>query len=90
MNQQILTDARAGRLTKQALADMLNGDRRQRFLNTCAVIEKQFTEACTARQEPCLESGCSLEGDICLEPLMCAEGDYQKACGAEWLKIITQ
>ena len=48
MNQQLLRDAKARRLTKQALADLLNGDRQQRFLNACAVIEKQFTEACTA------------------------------------------
>jgi hypothetical protein len=90
MDQQLLTDARAGRLTKQALADQLTGDRRRRFLTACAAIEKTFTAACTASHDPCLESGCSLEGEICLEPLMRAEEEYQKACGAEWLKIVAQ
>jgi hypothetical protein len=52
-------------------------------------IERRYTEACTAKNDPCLESGCSVEGEdeICLQPLLNAGIEYQKACAAEWIKL---
>jgi len=85
--EPVVKYAMEGRLTKHALATMLTPDARRRFLDACAVIEKKYTEACTATNDPCLESGCSLEGEICLEPLLRAGTEYHKACAAEWRKL---
>lgn len=73
-----------GRLSKTALADSLVGEARDLFLGKCAAIEKQITEGCTARNDPCLESGCALEGEACLSALQESEAEYRKTCGAEW------
>jgi hypothetical protein len=57
------------------------------FLDACAVIEKTYTDECRAANDPCLESGCSMDGETCLEPLMSAGTEYHKACAAEWIKL---
>jgi hypothetical protein len=75
-----------GRLSKQALASLLTPDSRQAFFDACATIEESYTTACGAN-DPCLESGCSCEGDTCLQPLLRATTEYQSACGAVWAKI---
>lgn len=85
--EQLITYARAGRLPKQFLATLLGDKSRARYLDACAAIEKTYTEACTAQHDPCLESGCALEGEICLQPLLRAGDDYHKLCGAEWIKL---
>jgi hypothetical protein len=85
---EIVRDAQAGRLPKQAMADLLAPEPRRAFLAECAAIEKQYTEACTAAIDPCLESGCSLEGEVCLQPLLRSETEYQAACGAAWMKFV--
>ena len=87
--EQLLKFAEEGRLTKEALAAMLAPEARSRFLESCALIEKQYTEACTAKNDPCLESGCSAEGEICLQPLLNAEPEYSRACAVEWAKLYT-
>jgi hypothetical protein len=84
---QVMAHAVAGHFTKDTLASMLETTSRPAFLETCARIEKGFTDACAAANDPCLESGCSCEGEVCLQPLLRAEGEYRKACGAEWVKI---
>ena len=78
--------AREGRLSKDTLAGLLEGKSRSEFLAACAQIEKRFTEECTATGDPCLDSGCALEGEICLQPLLQDESAYLKALGAEWIK----
>ena len=83
----LLADAAAGRLSKPVLASLLAPEYRAAFLAACAAIEKRYTEACTAKNDPCLESGCALEGETCLNPLVEAGAEYQKACGAEWAKL---
>jgi hypothetical protein len=87
--EQLLKFAEEGRLTKEALAAMLAPEPRGRFLESCASIEKKYTEDCTAKNDPCLESGCSAEGEICLQPLLCAGPEYYKACAAEWARLYT-
>jgi hypothetical protein len=85
-SEEVIAAASEGRLTKTALAGLLTVDARRRFLDACAVIEKRYTDACGAANDPCLESGCAVEGEdeICLQPLLRADVEYQKACAAEW------
>jgi hypothetical protein len=85
---EVIRDAQAGRLPKQAMADLLAPEPRQAFLAECVAIEKEYTKACAATHDPCLESGCSLEGEVCLQPLLRAETEYQAACGAAWMKFV--
>ena len=84
---QVIAMATEGRFTKDELAGFLAVDQRRPFLDACARIEKQFTEECTAKGDHCLESGCSVEGEICLQPLLHAGSAYYKACAAVWLPI---
>jgi hypothetical protein len=79
--------AMEGRLPKQILMGLLAFESRPAFADACERIEKRYTELCTAKNDPCLESGCSLEGEECLEPLLAAGVDYHKACAAEWIKL---
>ena len=83
----LMAFAEEGRLPKQVLASLLTRESRQQYLDACAAIERRYTEACTANNDPCLEGGCAAEGEICLQPLLRAEVDYQKACTAEWMKL---
>ena len=85
--KRLMTYATEGRLTKSALASVLKRSPRSAFLSACATIERQYTVECAAANDPCLESGCSAEGEICLAPLLRAGAQYQKACGAEWRKL---
>lgn len=82
--EQLVRYATDGRLTKHALATLLTPRSRDEFLAACEVIEKKYTEECTATGDPCLESGCSLEGEVCLQPLLRAGTEYHKACGEAW------
>lgn len=84
--ESLMRSALEGRLSKQALASLLVPESRQRFLAACAEIEKRYTDACASSGDPCLESGCSCEGEVCLQPLLRAGSDYRIACGAEWVK----
>jgi hypothetical protein len=76
-----------GHLPKAALLDLITPPKRQAFLDACAVIEKKFTDDCAAANDPCLESGCAVEGEVCLQPLLRAGNEYHKACAAQWIKI---
>jgi hypothetical protein len=82
---QLKSLAADGRLSKAELAGLLALENRQAFLDACAAIEMRFTEECTGKNDPCLESGCSCEGEVCLQPLQHAESAYHKACAALWL-----
>ena len=85
--EQLMTQAAEGRLTKHALLSLLAPAARPAFLAACAKIELKYTEDCRALNDPCLDSGCSMEGDRCLQPLLRAGTEYDKACGAEWAKL---
>jgi hypothetical protein len=76
-----------GRFTKHALASLLAPEARRQFQDACGRIELGYTEACRALGDPCLASGCSAEGERCLEPLLRAGTEYHKACGAEWVRL---
>lgn len=75
-------------LSKLELAELLAPEQRQVFLDACAVIERRYTVECTAANDPCLESGCSVEGEICLQPLLNHRAAYEKACAVEWAKLV--
>ena len=87
--ERLMAFAEQGQLPKLMLVDLLSLDQRQPYLEACAQIERRYTEACTAKNDPCLESGCSVEGEdeICLQPLLNAGIEYQQACAAEWIKL---
>jgi hypothetical protein len=88
--EHLIALAREGQLSKSLLAALLETDVRPRYLNACAEIERRFTEACAAKNDPCLASGCSVdgvEGEACLQPLLSDETEYQKACAAAWVSF---
>jgi hypothetical protein len=84
--EDVITYATDGRLTKHALASLLTARAKQPFLAACATIELNYTKEC-ASNDTCLEAGCSAEGERCLQPLLRAGTEYDKACGAEWAKL---
>ena len=85
--EKLMTFAAAGRLPKRVLLRLLAVGSRQPYLDACAVVEKTYTDDCARQNDPCLESGCAVEGEICLQPLLRAGIDYQAACAAEWVKF---
>ena len=88
--KRLMQFAEGGHLSKGVLVNLLDVENRRPYLEACAAIEKKYTEECTARNDPCLESGCSIDqaaGEICLQPLLRAGVDYHKACAAEWIKL---
>jgi hypothetical protein len=84
--EKVMADAIKGRFTKHALASLLTPEPRQGFLAACAVIEKGYTDACAAK-DPCLESGCSCLGEVCLQPLLRDSTEYHSRCGVEWARL---
>ena len=78
-----------GRLPKAVLASTLAPESRSEFLDACAGIERALTEACAAKKDFCLESGCALEGEVCLEAVLKADAGYHRACAAKWLVVFT-
>jgi hypothetical protein len=84
--EQVMQYAVDGHLTKHALASLLTPESRRTFFDACTAIEESYTAACGAK-EPCLESGCSCEGESCLQPLLRATTEYQSACGAVWATL---
>lgn len=88
--EQVMTHAIEGRLSKHALASLLIPEARRGFLDACATIEQQYTEDCRALNDPCLESGCSMENERCLQPLLRAGTEYYKACGAAWAAVFAE
>jgi hypothetical protein len=84
--EKLMTFAAEGRLTKQVLGSLLGADYALTYLDACTVIEKQYTADC-ALSDPCLESGCAAEGEICLEPLLRRGLEYHRACGAAWRTV---
>ena len=82
--EKLMAFAGEGRLTKQVLGSLLGADDTPAYLEACTVIEKQYTADCAASDDLCMESGCAVEGEVCLEPLLKAGREYRRACGAAW------
>lgn len=86
--ERLMQSARDGLLNKHQLASYLAPEPRDAFLHACTDIERRYTEECTNRRDPCLESGCSVEDaeGICLQPILRAGDEFHKACAAEWMR----
>jgi len=85
--ERLMRFAEQGQLSKFTLASLLEPDSRQQFLDACAAIEKRITEECGANADTCLEDGCAMDGDVCLQAVLKAGGAFQKACAAEWIRL---
>ena len=83
--ERLMALATEGRLTKHALATRLTLQPRQVFLDACAVIERKYTADCA--KDSCLDAGCSMDNEVCLQPLLRAGTEYHKACAVEWMKL---
>lgn len=88
--ERLIAFAEEGHLSKQTLANLLTQTSRPAYIAACAAIEKRYTEACTAKNDPCLEEGCAVEGECCLQPLLNAGVEYYKACAAEWVGMFRE
>ena len=84
--EDVIAFAVGGKLSKHALASLLTATARKPFSEACAVIELNYTKDC-ALNDTCLEAGCSADGERCLQPLLRAGTDYEKACGMEWTTL---
>ena len=73
-------------LDKEILAHLLPSEPRAVFLAGCAQVERDLTRAC-AERGGCLESGCALEGESCLNALLNAAPEYNQECGRLWLPL---
>jgi hypothetical protein len=85
--ERLMQFAGEGHLSKDVLVRLLDVESRRSYLAACAAIERQYTEECGCK-DPCLGAGCSIDraaGETCLQPLLRAGADYQKACAAEWI-----
>ena len=73
-----------GHLPKPVLMSLVAPEKRKAYADACAIVEKKYTDECAAKNEPCLESGCAVKGEICLQPLLHAGIEYHKLCAGEW------
>jgi len=85
--ERLIELAKCGRFTKEELTTLLSAGKRHEYLEMCAGIEKRLTEACTATGDPCLEGGCSADGEVCLQPVLLAGLDYTQACGSAFATL---
>jgi hypothetical protein len=84
---QLMNFAERGMLVKAEMADLLPEESRAEFLTACARVEKAVTDACTAHGDFCLASGCAMDGEVCLNALLNAGLDFNKACARLWLPL---
>jgi hypothetical protein len=73
-------------LDKEMLAQLLPSEPRAVFLAGCAHVERNLTREC-AEHGGCLESGCALEGESCLNAVLNAAAEYNSECGRLWLPL---
>ena len=73
-------------LNKDTLAELLPAETRAAFLAGCAEVERNLTHACAAKGG-CLESGCALDGESCLNAVLNGAHEYNKACRELWLPL---
>ena len=83
--EHLMTRAAEGRLTKHALASYLTPAARRVFLDACSTIELAYTDECAT--DPCLAAGCSMDAEVCLQPVLEAGTTYHQACDAEWASL---
>ena len=84
---QLMHFAERGILDKAEMAGLLPSEARGAFLDACGEVEREFTRACAAHGDFCLASGCALEGESCLNAILKAGPEYNKACGRLWVPL---
>ena len=84
---QLMHFAEQGILAKADMAELLPSEARGAFLDACGEVEREFTRACAAHGDFCLASGCALEGESCLNAILKAGPEFNKACGRLWVDI---
>jgi hypothetical protein len=85
--EDVMIRAIEGRVSTHALAGLLTAEARRAFFQACGRIEQRYTNECRGANDPCLESGCSMDGERCLQPILRAGVEYERACGEEWVKL---
>jgi hypothetical protein len=85
----VMDAARLGRFSKGVLMELLEPSARAAYEQACATIERRYTESCGTSGDTCLADGCASEGERCLEPLLRSAAEYQKECGAEWVRLFS-
>jgi hypothetical protein len=85
--EDVMTRAIEGHMPTHALAGLLTPEARRAFYEACGRIEQRYTSECRDANNPCLESGCSMDGERCLQPILRAGIEYDRACGEEWVKL---
>jgi hypothetical protein len=86
---QLMHFGEQGILAKAEMAELLRSEARGTFLDACGEVERGFTRACAAHGDFCLASGCALEGESCLNAILNAGPEYNKACGREWVALFS-
>ena len=85
--EKLMTFVVDGSVPKESLTSLLAIGRRAGYLDACAAIDKTYTDQCAPTNGPCLESGCALEGEVCLQPLLRAGTAPRKAYAAAWIRL---
>jgi len=78
---QLMHFAEQGLLDKAEMAHLLPPASKADFLRGCEDVEKALTQACAAHGDHCLASGCAMQGESCLNAILNAGPEYNKACG---------
>jgi hypothetical protein len=84
---QLIHFAEQGLLDKFEMAHLLPPAPKADFLNACGDIEKALTQACADHGDHCLASGCAMQGESCLNAILKAGPEYNKACGRVWVAL---
>lgn len=86
---QLMHFAEEGLLDKFEMAHLLPPAPEAEFLRACADIERGLTQACIDLGDHCLASGCAMQGESCLNAILKAGPEYNKACGRVWVALFS-
>lgn len=84
---KLIIFAEQGRLSEAVLASLLITAKREEFLKSCTDVAKKFTERCPTISGPCLEDGCALSGEVCLNALLASSDEYFRECASAWKSL---
>jgi hypothetical protein len=86
---QLMQRAEEGLLSKTEMADLLAHDPQRSFLHACEQVEREITQSCADDGHNCLESGCAMKGEACLNALLKSGPAYHKACARLWVPLFS-
>ena len=87
--EKLMAFSRMDYLDKSELVSLLRGEKRQDYLKACGVMEKELTQKCGDKGEPCLADGCSFKetGEACLNAILSSEEEYRTRCAIIWEEL---